>query len=50
MLRDTLLGQQAFFTTMVREWTGIDRLRLDKFYLLIETFLGGAFDVLVESG
>merc|ERR1711865_119894 len=41
---------EAFFTTMVREWTGIDRLRLDKFYLLIETFLRGAFDVLVESG
>ncbi|XP_023619350.1 ribosomal RNA processing protein 1 homolog A-like isoform X2 [Myotis lucifugus] len=25
---------QTFWQTMSREWTGIDRLRLDKFYML----------------
>ncbi|GLT93628.1 hypothetical protein SLE2022_114110 [Rubroshorea leprosula] len=29
----------VFLITMRREWTGIDRLRLDKFYLLIRRFL-----------
>lgn len=25
---------RAFWQTMIREWVGIDRLRLDKFYLV----------------
>jgi len=29
----------AFCTTISREWTGIDRLRLDKFYMFIKTFI-----------
>jgi len=34
---------KAFYTTMTREWQGIDRLRLDKFYHLIAEFLGQGF-------
>ncbi|OMO70850.1 Nucleolar, Nop52 [Corchorus olitorius] len=33
----------VFLLTMRREWTGIDRLRLDKFYLLIRRFLNCFF-------
>ncbi|KAJ7542451.1 hypothetical protein O6H91_10G107300 [Diphasiastrum complanatum] len=36
----------CFVSTMRREWGGIDRLRLDKFYLLIRQFLGSMFKVL----
>ncbi|XP_023619349.1 ribosomal RNA processing protein 1 homolog A-like isoform X1 [Myotis lucifugus] len=30
---------QTFWQTMSREWTGIDRLRLDKFYMLSSDWL-----------
>lgn len=30
---------RVFWATMTREWTLIDRLRLDKFYMLMRTFL-----------
>ncbi|XP_040588187.1 ribosomal RNA processing protein 1 homolog A isoform X1 [Mesocricetus auratus] len=30
---------RAFWQTMIREWVGIDRLRLDKFYLLMRLLL-----------
>ena len=30
---------QAFLDTMKREWFGIDRLRLDKFMLLVRKFI-----------
>ncbi|CAB3995150.1 ribosomal RNA processing 1 homolog A-like isoform X1, partial [Paramuricea clavata] len=29
----------GFYKTICREWHGIDRLRLDKFYLLIRKFV-----------
>ncbi|KAL3535386.1 hypothetical protein ACH5RR_003847 [Cinchona calisaya] len=32
-----------FLVTLRREWTGIDHLRLDKFYLLIRRFVNGVF-------
>ncbi|GAQ77707.1 Nop52 containing protein [Klebsormidium nitens] len=35
---------QVFLWTMRREWSGIDRLRLDKFYLLLRTFLRTALE------
>ncbi|PON79538.1 Nucleolar, Nop [Parasponia andersonii] len=38
----------VFFLTMRREWTGIDALRLDKFYLLIRRFVHSFF-VLLKS-
>ncbi|KAA8535845.1 hypothetical protein F0562_030835 [Nyssa sinensis] len=39
----------AFLLTMRREWTGIDALRLDKFYLLIRRFLRSFFLLLKRN-
>ncbi|KAF3542595.1 hypothetical protein DY000_02000911 [Brassica cretica] len=39
----------AFLFTMRREWSRIDRLRLDKFYLLIRRFLNGLFEIMDGS-
>lgn len=36
----------AFYETMEREWGGIDRLRLDKFYMLMTSFLAATFGML----
>ncbi len=36
----------AYWTTMLREWHGIDRLRLDKFYLLARCFYQSTFQFL----
>ncbi|CAI9098473.1 OLC1v1035124C1 [Oldenlandia corymbosa var. corymbosa] len=35
-----------FFVTLRREWTGIDRLRLDKFYLLVRRFVNCFFGLM----
>ncbi|KAI3444172.1 hypothetical protein Pfo_000837 [Paulownia fortunei] len=37
---------RGFLVTLRREWPGIDRLRLDKFYLLIRRFMRGLFDLM----
>jgi ribosomal RNA-processing protein 1 len=37
---------RAFFLTMNREWRGIDRYRLDKFYALVRYFLNECFKLL----
>ncbi|VFR00881.1 unnamed protein product [Cuscuta campestris] len=34
-----------FLITLKREWVGIDRLRLDKFYLLVRKFVHAVFDL-----
>ncbi|KAL7170491.1 hypothetical protein ACSBR2_035378 [Camellia fascicularis] len=39
----------VFFLTMRREWTGIDSLRLDKFYLLIRRFIHCSFLLLKNN-
>ncbi|XP_054829785.1 ribosomal RNA processing protein 1 homolog B isoform X2 [Eublepharis macularius] len=41
---------QTFWQTMNREWNGIDRLRLDKFYMLIRMVLKQSFEVLKRNG
>ncbi|XP_016794114.2 ribosomal RNA processing protein 1 homolog A isoform X2 [Pan troglodytes] len=41
---------QAFWQTMNREWTGIDRLRLDKFYMLMRMVLNESLKVLKMRG
>ncbi|XP_066478515.1 ribosomal RNA processing protein 1 homolog B [Tiliqua scincoides] len=41
---------QTFWQTMNREWNGIDRLRLDKFYTLIRMMLRQSFEVLKRNG
>lgn len=50
---DTSLSLQffkVFLVTMRREWAGIDRLRLDKFYLLLRRYLIHMLVVLESSG
>ncbi|TFK05590.1 Ribosomal RNA processing protein 1-like protein B [Platysternon megacephalum] len=41
---------QTFWQTMSREWNGIDRLRLDKYYMLIRMVLRQSFEVLKRNG
>uniref|UniRef100_A0A5F8GVA5 Ribosomal RNA processing 1 n=1 Tax=Monodelphis domestica TaxID=13616 RepID=A0A5F8GVA5_MONDO len=41
---------QTFWQTMNREWNGIDRLRLDKFYTLMRMLLNQTFEVLKRNG
>ncbi|XP_054434759.1 ribosomal RNA processing protein 1 homolog B isoform X1 [Pteronotus mesoamericanus] len=41
---------QTFWQTVNREWKGIDRLRLDKFYMLIRLVLRESFEVLKRNG
>lgn len=41
---------QVFLLTMVREWSGIDHLRLDKFYLMLSRFLHHVFLLLDDHG
>ncbi|XP_074069974.1 ribosomal RNA processing protein 1 homolog A [Macrotis lagotis] len=40
---------QTFWQTMNREWIGIDRLRLDKFYMLMRLLLNQSFEVLKRN-
>ncbi|XP_076915218.1 uncharacterized protein LOC143574494 [Bidens hawaiensis] len=39
----------VFFTTLRREWSGIDVLRLDKFLLLIRFFVNSSFNLLKRN-
>ena len=39
----------CFVLTMRREWFGIDRLRLDKFLMLIRKFMCRMFKLLADS-
>ncbi|XP_053162030.1 ribosomal RNA processing protein 1 homolog B isoform X2 [Hemicordylus capensis] len=41
---------QTFWQTMSREWNGVDRLRLDKFYMLMRMVLRQCFEVLKRNG
>ncbi|KAH9081736.1 Nop52-domain-containing protein [Lactarius deliciosus] len=40
---------RGFWRTIVREWDGIDRLRMDKYYLLIRRFVNATFRLLKRS-
>ncbi|KAH9178801.1 Nop52-domain-containing protein [Lactarius sanguifluus] len=40
---------RGFWRTIVREWDGIDRLRMDKYYLLIRRFVNATFRLLTRS-
>ncbi|XP_044106736.1 ribosomal RNA processing protein 1 homolog B isoform X2 [Neovison vison] len=44
------LFMRTFWQTMNREWARIDRLRLDKFYMLIRLVLRQSFEVLKRDG
>lgn len=39
----------GFWEAMVREWEGLDRLRMDKFYLLIRRFVSATFQLLARE-
>ncbi|XP_049730928.1 ribosomal RNA processing protein 1 homolog B isoform X2 [Elephas maximus indicus] len=41
---------QTFWQTMNREWKGIDRLHLDKYYMLTRLILRQSFEVLKRNG
>ncbi|ORY34723.1 nucleolar protein,Nop52-domain-containing protein [Naematelia encephala] len=48
---DAALGFLAgFWRSMVREWHGIDRLRVDKFYMLIRRYVNATFRLLARGG
>jgi ribosomal RNA-processing protein 1 len=40
---------RGFWETIVREWNGIDRLRIDKYYMLVRRFLNASFRLLMGS-
>jgi len=44
-----MMWMSAFWRTMNREWRGIDKLRLDKFYSLCRYFLNQSFVYLIEK-
>ncbi|XP_077990193.1 ribosomal RNA processing protein 1 homolog A-like [Glandiceps talaboti] len=47
--QSALLFIDTFFQTMTREWAGIDRLRMDKFYLLVRKCLIHSFELIKKS-
>ncbi|KIJ22054.1 hypothetical protein PAXINDRAFT_160020 [Paxillus involutus ATCC 200175] len=40
---------RGFWITTVREWSGIDRLRMDKYYMLVRRFVNKSFKLLVRA-
>ncbi|XP_029981188.1 ribosomal RNA processing protein 1 homolog B isoform X2 [Sphaeramia orbicularis] len=44
-----LLYLETFLQTFKREWTGIDRLRMDKFYQLVRFMFRQTFEILKKS-
>lgn len=49
ILPPALLYVRAFWETMCREWRGIDRLRLNKYYYLMQQFLKVSFELLESA-
>ncbi|WOO86146.1 Ribosomal RNA processing protein 1 B [Vanrija pseudolonga] len=41
---------EGFWTSLVREWNGIDRLRMDKYYMLIRRYVNATFRLLARAG
>ncbi|KJA25902.1 hypothetical protein HYPSUDRAFT_134377 [Hypholoma sublateritium FD-334 SS-4] len=40
---------RGFWQATVREWNGIDRLRIDKYYMLVRRFINATFRLLLRS-
>ncbi|KAL0951573.1 hypothetical protein HGRIS_008255 [Hohenbuehelia grisea] len=40
---------RGFWETTVREWNGIDRLRIDKYYMLVRRFVNASFRLLARA-
>lgn len=45
----SLLFLRGFWHTIVREWHGIDRLRMDKYYMLVRRFVNATFILLIRN-
>ncbi|BFZ60199.1 hypothetical protein YB2330_001222 [Saitoella coloradoensis] len=43
---NAMLFLDAFWETMCREWSGLDVLRMDKFYMLVRRYVAAAFKLL----
>ncbi|KAK7064087.1 rRNA processing protein [Favolaschia claudopus] len=48
-LSSSLSFLRGFWEATVREWSGIDRLRLDKYYMLVRRFVNATFRLLERS-
>ncbi|KAJ9095311.1 hypothetical protein QFC21_005677 [Naganishia friedmannii] len=40
---------QGFWETIIREWVGIDRFRIDKYYMLLRRWINASFRLLARS-
>ncbi|KAF8641226.1 hypothetical protein AX17_000860 [Amanita inopinata Kibby_2008] len=40
---------RGFWESTVREWNGIDRLRIDKYYMLVRRFVNATFRLLIRT-
>ncbi|KDQ15683.1 hypothetical protein BOTBODRAFT_108450 [Botryobasidium botryosum FD-172 SS1] len=40
---------RGFWEALVREWSGLDRLRLDKYYMLVRRFTNASFRLLIRT-
>ncbi|CAL1694115.1 unnamed protein product [Somion occarium] len=40
---------RGFWEAIVREWSGIDRLRIDKYYMLVRRFVNASFRLLMRA-
>ncbi|KAG6901818.1 hypothetical protein C0995_007617 [Termitomyces sp. Mi166 len=45
-----LMFLRGFWEMIVREWNGIDRLRIDKYYMLVRKFVNVSFRLLIRTG
>ncbi|KAH8120081.1 Nop52-domain-containing protein, partial [Phellopilus nigrolimitatus] len=45
----SLVFLKGFWEAIVREWNGIDRLRMDKYYMLVRKFVNASFRLLVRA-
>lgn len=41
---------EGFWVALVREWGGIDRLRIDKYYMLIRRVVNASFRLMARHG
>ncbi|KAK4551791.1 hypothetical protein LTR86_010877 [Recurvomyces mirabilis] len=46
---NTVIWFDAFWSTISREWSGIDALRMDKFLFLVRCFLAKTFEICVQK-
>ncbi|KAL5535299.1 hypothetical protein ACEPAF_3393 [Sanghuangporus sanghuang] len=48
-LEASLAFLRGFWEAVVREWNGIDRLRMDKYYMLMRKFVNASFRLLIRN-